>query len=387
MKCTHCGHTLPDGARFCNKCGQPVAQTPAQPEKQEQGKKCPHCGQSLMPGARFCNRCGQPVAPEAAPETPAPEKTVPAGPDPKTQAPAEENPRPPQQEAAGKRRRSPLGLVLAVVVVLLVLLAAAGWWWFGSHSKEAPAAPASSAAEPLEEEAEEPDSQPAASAASEEAQTPESQPAASEEAEAQPPAESTETAPAEQAAGRQEIRIVPQGDGTASLTLLQQDGGEWKTLFECEAAIGRNGTTDSPAEGDGKTPAGTFPVLFCYGLEQPDTTIPFIQLTPDSVWVDDSGSAYYNCLTTRQEAGSVSFEETYSQFVKGYYSCNIFFANNGDGRTPGSATPGLGSVRVLEGSLKPLEPTNGDIKISAENMETLLGMLDAAYSPVVTVTM
>lgn len=386
MKCTHCGHTLPEGARFCNKCGQPVAQTPAQPEKQEQGKKCPHCGQSLMPGARFCNRCGQPVAPEAAPETPAPEKTVPAGPDPKTQAPAEENPRPPQQEAAGKRRRSPLGLVLAVVV-LLVLLAAAGWWWFGSHSKEAPAAPASSAAEPLEEEAEEPDSQPAASAASEEAQTPESQPAASEEAEAEPPAESTETAPAEQAAGRQEIRIVPQGDGTASLTLLQQDGGEWKTLFECEAAIGRNGTTDSPAEGDGKTPAGTFPVLFCYGLEQPDTTIPFIQLTPDSVWVDDSGSAYYNCLTTRQEAGSVSFEETYSQFVKGYYSCNIFFANNGDGRTPGSATPGLGSVRVLEGSLKPLEPTNGDIKISAENMETLLGMLDAAYSPVVTVTM
>lgn len=371
MKCTHCGHTLPEGARFCNKCGQPVAQTPAQPEKQEQGKKCPHCGQSLMPGARFCNRCGQPVAPEAAPETPAPEKTVPAGPDPKTQAPAEENPRPPQQEAAGKRRRSPLGLVLAVVVVLLVLLAAAGWWWFGSHSKEAPAAPASSAAEPLEEEAEEPDSQPAAS----------------EEAEAEPPAESTETAPAEQAAGRQEIRIVPQGDGTASLTLLQQDGGEWKTLFECEAAIGRNGTTDSPAEGDGKTPAGTFPVLFCYGLEQPDTTIPFIQLTPDSVWVDDSGSAYYNCLTTRQEAGSVSFEETYSQFVKGYYSCNIFFANNGDGRTPGSATPGLGSVRVLEGSLKPLEPTNGDIKISAENMETLLGMLDAAYSPVVTVTM
>ena len=385
MKCTHCGHTLPEGARFCNKCGQPVAQTPAQPEKQEQGKKCPHCGQSLMPGARFCTRCGQPVAPEAAPEIPAPEKTVPAGPDPKTQAPAEENPRPPQQEAAGKRRRSPLGLVLAVVV-LLVLLAAAGWW-FRSHSKEAPAAPASSAAEPLEEEAEEPDSQPAASAASEEAQTPESQPAASEEAEAEPPAESTETAPAEQAAGRQEIRIVPQGDGTASLTLLQQDGGEWKTLFECEAAIGRNGTTDSPAEGDGKTPAGTFPVLFCYGLEQPDTTIPFIQLTPDSVWVDDSGSAYYNCLTTRQEAGSVSFEETYSQFVKGYYSCNIFFANNGDGRTPGSATPGLGSVRVLEGSLKPLEPTNGDIKISAENMETLLGMLDAAYSPVVTVTM
>ena len=37
--------------------------------------------------------------------------------------------------------------------------------------------------------------------------------------------------------------------------------------------------------------------------------------------------------------------------------------------------------------MKPLEPTNGDIKISAENMETLLGMLDAAYSPVVTVTM
>ena len=185
--------------------------------------------------------------------------------------------------------------------------------------------------------------------------------------------------------GQQEILITPKDAGMANLVLRQEYQGRWVTLFECEAAIGRNGTTDSPTEGDGKTPTGTFPVLFCYGLEQPQTGIPFVKLTSDNVWVDDSESEYYNCLTTRQNAGTASYEDTYSQFTRGYYSYNIFFANNGDGRTPGSATPGLGSVRVLEGYLKTIEPTNGDIKISAQDMENLLGMLHAQYNPVVTV--
>ena len=172
----------------------------------------------------------------------------------------------------------------------------------------------------------------------------------------------------------------------ATLTLVQEQQGTLVTLFSCEAAIGRNGITDSPAEGDGKTPAGTFPVLFCYGIDQPQTGIPFVQLTQDNVWVDDSDSEYYNCLTTKEKAGNASYEDTYSQFTRGYYSCNIFFANNGDGHTPGSATPGKGSVRVLEGYLKSLEPTSGDIKISSQNMTTLLGLLDERYDPVVIVS-
>lgn len=186
--------------------------------------------------------------------------------------------------------------------------------------------------------------------------------------------------------GQQEILISPKGAGKAVLTLRQKYQGVWTTLFECDAAIGRNGTTDTPAEGDGKTPEGTFPVLFCYGLEQPQTGISFIQLSSEHVWVDDSESEYYNCLTTREKAGDASFEDTYSQFVRGYYSYNIFFANNGDGQTPGKATPGMGSVRVLEGYTKQLEPTNGDIKIAAEDMQTLLELLNETYNPVVTVS-
>ncbi len=378
MKCPHCGQNLTEGARFCNRCGQPVARQPVPPENQKSGKTCSYCGQSLLPGARFCNKCGKPLTPEPRPEDQAPAEPV--LPEEKTESF--------RQEAPAPKRRSPIGVV--AVVVILVLLAAGGWW-FANQLKEDQTLPASSAVEQMEEQM--------ASSWQEEKESalePTSEPEVLEKAEPVPEesaeepiwtAESGETAPAAEETISQEIRITPRGDGMADLVLFQQEKGEWKTLFECEAAIGRNGTTNYPTEGDGKTPAGTFPVLFCYGLEQPETTIPFIQLTPDSVWVDDSRSEYYNCLTTRQQAGSVSFEETYSQFVKGYYSCNIFFANNGDGRTPGSATPGAGSVRVLEGSLKPLEPTNGDIKISSQDMETLLGMLDAAYSPVVTVAM
>lgn len=460
MKCPNCGHNLPDTARFCNKCGQPIV---PKPPTEERRIYCPNCGASLPETARFCNKCGQlldeeesprqedlpPQQPvKAAPQRPKPHKQEPVKAEPSKEKPAPQSPpsqqehriycpncgaslpetmqfcnkcgtpiRPkPQKEAAKAKQqdfqdskpeqaqRKPKaknthkgGMAAVIVLVALVLL---GVWFVAGKKIKLPGFPSSSIASVQEAaSSEQPeadseqdeaasewiqaDSQPA-EAASEQVQT-ESQPTAASSAASEP----SESAPAAQTAeewGRQEIRVTPTGGGMATLTLVQEQQGTPVTLFSCEAAIGRNGITDSPAEGDGKTPAGTFSVLFCYGIDQPQTGIPFVQLTQDNVWVDDSDSEYYNCLTTKEKAGNASYEDTYSQFTRGYYSCNIFFANNGDGHTPGSATPGKGSVRVLEGYLKSLEPTSGDIKISSQNMTTLLGLLDERYDPVVIVS-
>ena len=139
MKCPHCGQNLTEGARFCNRCGQPVARQPVPPENQKSGKTCSYCGQSLLPGALFCNKCGKPLTPEPRPEDQAPAEPV--LPEEKTESF--------RQEAPAPKRRSPIGVV--AVVVILVLLAAGGWW-FANQLKEDQTLPASSAVEQMEEQ-------------------------------------------------------------------------------------------------------------------------------------------------------------------------------------------------------------------------------------------
>jgi hypothetical protein len=50
ISCSSCQHTNPDGARFCNACGAPLAVT------------CPACSHHNPPASRFCNACGHQLA-------------------------------------------------------------------------------------------------------------------------------------------------------------------------------------------------------------------------------------------------------------------------------------------------------------------------------------
>jgi hypothetical protein len=49
-RCPSCGHKNPEGVKFCQECGSPLAAaTP---------KHCASCGMELAPGTRFCGECG-----------------------------------------------------------------------------------------------------------------------------------------------------------------------------------------------------------------------------------------------------------------------------------------------------------------------------------------
>lgn len=86
------GHENPDGAAFCDECGEPltnavpeadnfVAPTVAAPAaSQGQGEACPSCGAINPAGEAFCSNCGAsllgapaPVSAPAPAVTPAPE--------------------------------------------------------------------------------------------------------------------------------------------------------------------------------------------------------------------------------------------------------------------------------------------------------------------------
>lgn len=51
MRCSNCGNLNIVSSRFCQSCGDLLAQTALE--------ECSKCGASLAPSARFCMQCGQ----------------------------------------------------------------------------------------------------------------------------------------------------------------------------------------------------------------------------------------------------------------------------------------------------------------------------------------
>lgn len=182
----------------------------------------------------------------------------------------------------------------------------------------------------------------------------------------------------------QKLEVVSSGS-SAVLTLYEWDS-EWVSVWSADGYVGMDGVSSDRSENSCTTPKGTFPIGFAYGLSKPDTNLDFEELTSSSVWVDDSSSPYYNVLTTYSKADGAHYEDTYQQFVDGYFSTNIYFENNGDGLTKNSATPGKGSVITICGYNRTLGPTYGCVDISSSDMSSLLKHLDKDKNPVVIIS-
>ena len=59
MRCQHCGHEVPEGSVYCNRCGYRMSNDMA----------CPHCGKQIPVTSAFCPSCGKAV--KAASDAPA----------------------------------------------------------------------------------------------------------------------------------------------------------------------------------------------------------------------------------------------------------------------------------------------------------------------------
>lgn len=54
MRCQHCGHEVPEGSVYCNRCGYRMSHDMA----------CPHCGKQIPATSVFCPACGKAVKDE-----------------------------------------------------------------------------------------------------------------------------------------------------------------------------------------------------------------------------------------------------------------------------------------------------------------------------------
>ena len=177
---------------------------------------------------------------------------------------------------------------------------------------------------------------------------------------------------------RQVISVIADGYGqtTATFTAYERDGNGWKQVFgPWPANVGGSGfaAPDAKREGDGRTPSGSYPFDFFFGvLGNPGVKFAYRDITgPQIVWDDDPGSPLYNTWvdTTTQTPGP-SPEPMYNTPAYNYGAVIAYNA---------ARTSGLGSAIFLHVSTG--GSTAGCVALPQGQLLDVLRWLDPAQQP------
>ncbi|MEP6990882.1 MAG: hypothetical protein ABJA80_08145 [bacterium] len=156
--------------------------------------------------------------------------------------------------------------------------------------------------------------------------------------------------------------------------------------------VGRTGLAwDGPAlapspaqpvkqEGDGRSPAGAFPLDTAFGFApRADLSwlrMPYVSLQPGSDCVDDGASAHYNTVVDRATVSRVDWHSAEHMRQIGQYRLGVIVGYN-------AAPPlaGRGSCIFLHIWGGPHSTTAGCTALDAGELEALMRWLDAAHHP------
>jgi L,D-peptidoglycan transpeptidase YkuD (ErfK/YbiS/YcfS/YnhG family) len=156
---------------------------------------------------------------------------------------------------------------------------------------------------------------------------------------------------------------------SAAARLEYRDGRLFWPTGSARAAVGAAGVRFDKREGDGATPAGTFPLLFAmYRRDRIGPRchrLPMTPLSPRNAWVDDPRDPNYNRLVELPYPAHVERlwreDELYDLFVVVGYNMNPTRPGAGSAIFLHIArpdfTPTLGCVAVDRGVLLQLLPT------------------------------
>lgn len=92
------------------------------------------------------------------------------------------------------------------------------------------------------------------------------------------------------------VTVVAEGNKAAiDLYILQDHLWQRQEALACAGFVGRKGIAAEKYEGDKTTPQGFFPIREGFYLgDAPESGLSLFAITPDTYWVDDPGSRYYN---------------------------------------------------------------------------------------------
>jgi L,D-peptidoglycan transpeptidase YkuD (ErfK/YbiS/YcfS/YnhG family) len=160
-------------------------------------------------------------------------------------------------------------------------------------------------------------------------------------------------------------------------TLLTVTGDGWLTVSNrrLRAAIGRGGIRPDKREGDGATPAGTFPLRALWyradRLQAPRTRLDCIPITRDSGWSDDPADPAYNRPVALPHPGR--HERLWR--ADGLYDLMIPLGYN-----DAPVEPGLGSAIFLHVAHSDYRATEGCVAIALGDLLQLLPIFGADTS-------
>lgn len=110
--------------------------------------------------------------------------------------------------------------------------------------------------------------------------------------------------------GEMRLGIKCTHDSHAELTIYTAQDGKYVSIFSCPAMIGKNGPAKH-AEGDTKTPLGTWTIGEAYGIkDDPGSLLPYTKITDDMYWcATGSNGKKYNTLIYRSDDPDADYSE------------------------------------------------------------------------------
>jgi D-alanyl-D-alanine dipeptidase len=133
-------------------------------------------------------------------------------------------------------------------------------------------------------------------------------------------------------------------------------------------------------EGDNKAPAGIFELRGVFGYAaHTETKMPYLQVSPNIVCVDDPQSRHYNQLIDKSKIEIDWHSAEEMQRKDDLYKWGVIVDHNGQiGEQP---HPGAGSCIFLHIWRGPSEPTTGCTAMSEKNLVDLIRWLDPTRGP------
>jgi L,D-peptidoglycan transpeptidase YkuD (ErfK/YbiS/YcfS/YnhG family) len=179
--------------------------------------------------------------------------------------------------------------------------------------------------------------------------------------------------------------------GTARAFERRSLRSEWTAVGdEFPIVVGRSGLAwaqDSAPEkaaqfkkeGDGKSPAGLFPLTFAFGSAiRPELlTLPYTRIEEFVECVDDANSTHYNKVLGRMQVGNFDWKSSEKMWeIKPEYDLGVFVAYNSY-----PVVKGNGSCIFLHIWKEPTGSTSGCTAMERRNMERVVSWLDEKKNP------
>ncbi|HUQ21036.1 MAG TPA: L,D-transpeptidase family protein [Gemmatimonadaceae bacterium] len=170
-------------------------------------------------------------------------------------------------------------------------------------------------------------------------------------------------------------------EGTAVPIVVGRTGLAWGIGFDQLAA---SSATAGPRkiEGDGRSPAGVFPLDTAFGFAPRDSMrwvhLPYVPLTDQTECVDDTASVHYNTVVERNKVPAVDWNSSEHMRRVGQYQVGIIIGYN--------ALPPVkprGSCVFFHIWKGPRSTTAGCTALERKDLEAMMAWLDPRRRPVV----